>query len=157
MSDDLFSILRDYPQIYLACHSSHRARKGKKAAITTRDATFLAHIADGAFAEPATLARHLALARSTVSEELKRLRALGLVAMDAADSDGRRKRIELTDAGRQAIVGASVLDAARVRLLLEHLTARDRRAAVKGLRLLAEGARALADGAKTDKQRGGTR
>jgi DNA-binding MarR family transcriptional regulator len=154
MSDDLFSILRDYPQIYLACHSSHRARKGKKAPITTRDATFLAHIADGAYTEPATLARHLALARSTVSEELKRLRALGLVAMDTADGDGRRRRIELTDAGRQAIVGASVLDATRVRLLLDHLTARDRKAAVNGLRLLAQGARALSD-AKTAKKPGG--
>jgi hypothetical protein len=31
--------------------------------------------------------------------------------LDAAGGDGRRKRIELTDAGRQAIVGSSVLDA----------------------------------------------
>lgn len=146
MSDDLFSVLRDYPQIYLACHSNHRARKGKKAAITTRDATFLAHIADGGFTTPGALARHLSLARSTVSEELKRLRALGLVVMTGAADDGRRLRIELSDAGRQAIVGSSVLDAARVRALLDLLRPGERKAAVKGLHLLAHAARGLADG-----------
>lgn len=148
MSDDLFSILRDYPQIYLACHSSHRARKGKKAAITTRDATFLAHIADGGFTTPGALARHLSLARSTVSEELKRLRALGLVATEGVADDGRRLRIELSDAGREAIVGSSVLDAERVRAVLGQLRPAERKTAVKGLHLLAQAARALADGGK---------
>src|SRR6185436_5072041 len=120
MSDnELFSILRDYPQIYLACHSSHRARKGRKAPITTRDATFLAHIAEDGLRAPDVLARHLGLARSTVSEELKRLRALGLVQMDSAEGDGRRRRIQLTEAGRQAIAGSSVLDAERVSAVLQ--------------------------------------
>ena len=155
MSDDLFSILRDYPQIYLACHSSHRARKGKTAAITARDATFLAHIADDGFTTPGALARHLSLSRSTVSEELKRLRALGLVAMVGAADDGRRVRIELSDAGREAIVGSSVLDADRVRAVLGQLRPAERKAAVKGLHLLAQAARALADGGtrKTEAKR----
>lgn len=145
MSDELFSILRDYPQVYLACHSSHRARKGKRGGVTTRDATFLAHIAEGAWSKPQALAKHLGLARSTVSEALKRLRALGLVTMDDDADDGRRRRITLTDSGREAIVGSSVLDAARVRAVLARLTAVERKTAVRGLRLLAEASRALAD------------
>jgi len=153
MSDELFSILRDYPQIYLACHSSHRARKGKRGGVTTRDASFLVHIAEDQWSEPGALARHLGLARSTVSEELKRLRALGLVAMDGVAEDGRRRRIQLTEAGRQAIVGSSVLDASRVGAMLERLTAAERKAAVRGLRLLAEASRALGD----SKQRRGKR
>lgn len=153
MNDELFSILRDYPQIYLACHSSHRARKGKRAGVTTRDATFLVHIAEDDWSEPAALARHLGLARSTVSEELKRLRALGLIAMDGAAEDGRRRRVQLTEAGRQAIVGSSVLEAARVGAILERLTPAERKAAVRGLRLLAEASRAMGN----KKERSGTK
>lgn len=149
MNDDLFSILRDYPQIYLACHSDHRARRGtKKAAITARDATFLAHIADGATSTPDTLARHLGLARSTVSEALTRLRALGLVTMASAPGDARRRRIALTDGGRRAIVGANVLDEARVGAVLGKLSAAERKAAVRGLHLLAKASRALTEADK---------
>lgn len=52
--------------------------------------------------------------------------------------------LELTERGRSALQGTSVLDTTRWTALLGTLSPRDRKRAVDGLQLLAQGARALA-------------
>ena len=49
----------------------------------------------------------------------------------------------MTEEGAQALAASSVLDAERVRLLLERLSPEERRAAVAGLDLLAREAREI--------------
>jgi DNA-binding MarR family transcriptional regulator len=133
--DPVFAILRAYPQIYLACHVEHRTRASSNSGLTSRDAAFLAHL-DDAGSSAGALARHLGIAKSTLSAALARLAAEGLVLID----DRRRKRIFLTAAGKQAMADASVLDPARLSQVLAQLTPRERNQAVRGLTLLARAA-----------------
>jgi DNA-binding MarR family transcriptional regulator len=97
-------------------------------------------------ASPAELARHLGIAPSTLSAALARLERHGLLRLDADPADARRRRIRLTDAGRDAVIRDSVLDARRVAAMLELLADDERKAAVHGLRLLAAAARRLQEG-----------
>jgi DNA-binding MarR family transcriptional regulator len=143
--DDVFEILRAYPQIYLACHVEHRTRARSAHGLTSREAGFLTHVGEGG-TSPAALARHLGIGRSTLSAALARLESLGLIAADADTADARRKRIRLTEAGREAISQDSVLDAARVAALLASMRKDERRRAVEGLKLLATAARGLREG-----------
>ena len=145
---DTLEILRCYPQIYLACHVEHRTRGSSQSGLTSREASFLAHVDEPEGSSPAALARHLGIGRSTLSAALARLEGLGLVSIEADGGDARRKRVRLTTAGREAIASSSVLDAERVVALLGTLAAGERRRAVEGLRLLAEAARRLREGEK---------
>ena len=142
---DILDVLRCYPQIYLACHVEHRTRGSSATGLTSREASFLAHVAaEGS--SPAALARHLGIGRSTLSAALARLDGLGLILTEQDETDARRKRVKLTDAGRAAIAESSVLDPARVAALLGHMPAAERGRAVQGLRLLAAAARKLREG-----------
>jgi DNA-binding MarR family transcriptional regulator len=141
---DLLDVLRCYPQIYLACHVDHRTRGRSESGLTSREASFLTHIEPGG-TSPAALAGHLGIARSTLSAALTRLARLGLIATEADAADARRKWVRLTAAGRAAIAGDSVLDAARVAAVLAAMAPDERRRAVDGLKLLAAAARGLAD------------
>lgn len=143
--DDAFELLRAYPQIYLACHVEHRTRGRSPTGLTSRDAAFLAHLDDPAGTGPAALARHLGISGSTLSAALARLAAHDLVRIEPDPTDGRRRLIVLTDAGRQVVASGSVLDPDRVAALLDRLAPAERRKAVEGLNLLAAAARALRD------------
>jgi MarR family transcriptional regulator, transcriptional regulator for hemolysin len=143
--NDVDEVMRAYPQIYLACHIDHRTRGTSAAGITSREASFLTHIGDEG-ASPAALARHIGIRPSTLSAALAALERRGLVRVERDGSDGRRRRVHLTEAGRAAIAEDSVLDQARVAALLERLDPAERTRAVEGLRLLAEAARRLRDG-----------
>ena len=75
---------------------------------------------------PSKLARHLGIARSTLSEALKRLTALGYTAQTPrTTTDGRRGGIAITlpDNGLDAIRETSVLEEPRLRAVLQHLNA----------------------------------
>jgi len=139
--DQLLDVLRAYPQIYLACHVEHRTRGSSPTGLTSRDASFLAHVEEPAGSSPAALARHLGISRSTLSAALARLQHEGLVTLEAHPGDARRKRVRLTEGGRAALAENSVLDPARVADLLGRLTDEEREQAVKGLKLLAVAAR----------------
>lgn len=143
--DDLADLLRCYPQIYLACHVEHRTRGSSESGLTSREASFLAHVEPGG-SSPAALARHLGIGRSTLSAALARLEGLGLIATERDGSDARRKKVTLTKAGRAAISESSVLDAERVAALLAAMAPEERRRGVEGLKLLAAAARRLREG-----------
>jgi DNA-binding MarR family transcriptional regulator len=145
MEPDIFDILRSYPQIYLACHVEHRTRSSSPTGLTSRDSTVLAHVDDPQGSSPASLARHLGVAASTLSAALTRLEREGLLSVERDPGDGRRRVVRLTEGGRQAIARESVLDPERVARLLSAMAPDDRAGAVRGLKALASAARRLRD------------
>lgn len=140
---DILDVLRAYPQIYLACHVEHRTRERSASGLTSREASFLAHIEEPGGTSPGALARHLGIGRSTLSAALVRLEGLGLVENARDAEDARRKRVRLTAAGRRALADDSVLDAERVAVMLAAMAPEDRRRAVDGLKALAAAARRM--------------
>lgn len=145
MSDDedAHTVLRVYPQIYLACHREHRTRSSSPDGMTSREATLLAHVADPAGIEPTILARHLGIGKPALSAALSRLSALGFVVVAPNESDRRRRLVRLTPSGREMIAQNSVLNIDRVRAMLDALAPERRRAAVRGLIELAAAASSL--------------
>jgi DNA-binding MarR family transcriptional regulator len=143
MDDDLYAVLRAYPLIYLACHVEHRGRKTSATGLTSREASFLAHLDENAPTRPAALARHLGIAPSSLSAALSRLEGLGMIAVETDPDDARGRLIRLTAKGKEAFVSASVLEPARVAALLASMDADSRRKAVDGLALLGTAARRL--------------
>ena len=143
--EDVFEIQRLYPQIYLACHTDHVRATSTKWRISSQDASILVHLDREAGMSPRALAGHLGVAPSTLSAALSRLAELGYLTNEPGKTDRRKREIRLTARGAEAIASTSVLDAARVQALLKKLKPAERKAAVRGLALLAEGARRLKD------------
>ena len=136
------AIQQAYPQIWFACHLEHRTRTTPHASgISDREGGILAHLgaADGIAAT--ALAKHLGIGKASLSQHLKRLQSLGLIAFEIDPEDKRRKRIRLSEHGRNIVSEQSPLDAGRVRALLDAMPAKDAADAVRGLRLLADAAR----------------
>src|SRR5688500_8365101 len=94
-------------------------------------------------ASPRALAAHLGVAASTLSAAIARLERLGYITSSAPESDKRQRELRLTAKGAEAMASTSVLDVDRVRALLELLQPRERKAAVRGLALLAAAARKM--------------
>ena len=107
-----------------------------------RDSEILVHLDRR---EPMTLsllARHMDLARSTLSEALTTLETLGYVAKSPGLSGDRRELgLVLTPSGVEAVRGSSVLESGRLRVVFGRLNARQRAAVVRGLDLLARASR----------------
>ncbi len=144
MKDDpVFQVQRDYPRIYLACHVDHVRARTSVHGISSRDASLLAHL-DASEAQTAgALAAHLGITASTLSATLMRLEALDYLTRTRAGGDKRFVAPRLTSKGRDTIAATSVLDKGRVAEALDALTAKERKAAVHGLALLAKGAMAI--------------
>ena len=132
-----------YPQIYLACHVDHKRSRTTTSRISPRDSSLLSHLDEQVGATPAALARHLSIGAPTLSAALKKLARLGYVVQERDPRDARRQRVRLTAAGARAMSESSVLEAARVQLLLKRLAPEERRRALDGLGLLARAAREL--------------
>jgi DNA-binding MarR family transcriptional regulator len=142
-NDPVLEVLRTYPQIYHACHVRHPRARTHPDRISAREGWILSHLNRERPVSATTLARHMALGASTVSEAVQRLERLGLVTRRRADDDQRRMELLLTTRGTEALKGASVLDAARVKRLLAQLPASERATAVAGMTLLGKAARLL--------------
>ena len=72
---------------------------------------------------PARIARAFELTKATMTNTLQRLEARGLVRIEADATDGRAKRVFLTDAGRarrEAAVATAAADLAPLASGLEH-------------------------------------
>jgi DNA-binding MarR family transcriptional regulator len=146
MDEELLAVLRAYPQIYLACHVEHRTRGSSASGLTSRDSSLLAHVDEPDGSSPAALARHLGVAPSTLSAALARLEGQGLLTLDPHAADARRRRVRLTEAGREALAAGSVLDPQRLAAVLALMRPQARRRAVEGLTALAAAARKFREG-----------
>lgn len=133
MVDDerIREVQRLYPRLYFACHDSHARVDG----LGESDLRLLHHIdgRPGTFASE--LARHLGLSRSRVSEALKGLDERGLVRRTL--DGGGRKRIRLTESGREALTSRDGLNPESIRAVLETLDEDQQQRVLGGLRLLA--------------------
>lgn len=144
MPDDLVhEIQRLYPQIYLACHVDHVRASSTEWRLSARDSSLLAHLDREDGTSPRTLAAHMGVAASTLSAAIARLERLGYITSSPPESDKRQRELRLTPKGAEAMASTSVLDAGRVGELLEKMEPRERKAAVKGLALLAAAARKM--------------
>ena len=141
--DDVFEVQRLYPQIYLACHADHVRAASTKWRISSQDASILVHLDRESGLSPRTLAAHLGVAASTLSASIARLAELGYLTSEPNESDRRKRELRLTARGAEAISSTSVLNAERVQALLNKLKPDERKAALRGLALLAQAARRL--------------
>lgn len=141
--DDVFEVQRLYPQIYLACHTDHVRATSTEYRISSQDASILVHLDRDSGLSPRTLAAHLGVAPSTLSAAITRLSDLGYLTSKPNETDRRRRELRLTARGAEAISSTSVLSAERVRALLKQLNPDERKAAIRGLALLAQAARQL--------------
>ncbi|HSS19791.1 MAG TPA: MarR family winged helix-turn-helix transcriptional regulator [Pyrinomonadaceae bacterium] len=140
MRDQIFEIQRLYPQIYLACHNEHIRAASTSWRISSQDSSVLMHLKRDSGTRPGELARHLGVAPSTISATVARLEKLGYLSSKPAENDKRQRELRLTSRGTRATAATSVLNAERVRALLDRLTPAERKAAVRGLDLLARAA-----------------
>ena len=141
----MFEIQRLYPQIYVACHADHVRAVSTKWRISSQDASILVHLDRESGLSPRALANHLGVAPSTLSASIARLAELGYLTNEPNGADRRKRELRLTARGAEAIASTSVLNAERVRALLKKLKPAERKAALRGLALLARAARRLND------------
>ena len=141
--DDVFEVQRLYPVIYIACHADHVRAASTKWRISSQDASILVHLDRNVGLSPRTLAAHLGVAPSTLSAAIARLAELGYLTSEPNDKDRRQRDLRLTARGAEAISSTSVLNAERVQALLSKLKPDERKAAIRGLALLAKAARQI--------------
>ena len=141
--EDVFEVQRLYPQIYIACHTDHVRAASTTWRISSQDASILVHLDRDSGLSPRALADHLGVAPSTLSAAIARLSELGYLTSKPNDADRRKRELRLTARGAEAIASTSVLNAERVQALLDKLKPEERKAAVRGLALLARAARKL--------------
>jgi DNA-binding MarR family transcriptional regulator len=135
-----------YPQVYYVCHTRHQRKRSTEHRLSARDAAILAHCSADMPIVPARLARHLSIARSTLSEALKKLDRAGYVRRVAAiQGDRRLSGILLTPKGLAAVRETSVLESERLEAVLREASATDRLAITKGLTKLAEACRRFSE------------
>lgn len=144
-------IQRAYPQIYLACHRRHQNARTTADHLSPRDASVLAHLDFDQGVSPGDLARHLGVAKSTLSAAIDHLETSGFVSRRKAE-DGRRHELRLTTKGVRAMSESSVLEPDRVRNLLKKMTRAEIELAIAGLEVLAAATKGRA-GATSRSQR----
>jgi len=132
-----------YPQVYLACHTRHQRKRSTDHHLSARDAALLAHLDLERPTLPSRLAHHLNVTRSTVSEALKRLTALGFIVRVSADGGVRSSGALLSAKGARAIRDTSVLETRRLRAAIELTSGEDRSAIILGMSRLAEACRRM--------------
>jgi MarR family transcriptional regulator, organic hydroperoxide resistance regulator len=133
-----------FPQVYLACHTRHQRKRTTEHRLSARDSSILAHLDEQVPMTPARLSAHLGIARSTLSEALKHLIALGYARRaGAAAASPRTTAVLLTPKGSRAIRDTSVLETERLRIALESLSPNDLRVVASGMSRLAAACRTL--------------
>ena len=141
LDDAIEAIQLCYPQVYYACHTRHGRARSDASRLSQRDAQILVHLDRHDPMTLTSLARHMDLAASTLSEAVGNLSGLGYVARVAVASDRRRAGLLLTAKGLAAVRASSVLESARLRQVLRRLSAAERVAVADALRTLARACR----------------
>jgi len=131
-----------YPQIYYACHTRHERKRSSASHLSARDSEILVHLDRSTPMTLSELASHMDLARSTLSEAVSKLEALGYAAKARrSDLDNRHIGILLTAKGVAAVKATSVLEASRLRTALARLSPSQVDSAISGLETLARACR----------------
>jgi DNA-binding MarR family transcriptional regulator len=137
---DVETVLRSYPRIYFACHRRHVRDERSGGIVSAHQASVLDHLDDVENTSLLDLARHMGVTASTMSLTVDRLERGGYVTRERSGVDRRRVDLRLTPAGTGIKRQQKVLEPALVAAVLDRLTERDRRTALRGLELLAEAA-----------------
>ena len=135
---DVLSVQRLYPKLYVACHSAHGRATGVPGSLSARECAVLSHLCIDPTLSASRLAKHLGVGRSTLSEVVGHLVEQSFLLSHQDRRDERKRRLTVTSAGIASLSEASVLDHGRVVAVLSRLTPRERLTAVKGLSLLAD-------------------
>ena len=145
-------VFRDYPRIYFACHRRHVRDPKSDRAVSARQVSILDHLdAD----QPMMLSRPRQSHGRDASHDVPRRRSSGrqgYVTRVLDPVDRRKVQLRLTDAGVRVTAANSVLEPQLVEDMLDQLSDRDRRAALRGLELLGRAATA-AQHARTSARR----
>jgi len=152
-ADEVETLQRCYPQIYLACHVQHIRATSTVHRLSARDSSILAHLSPTKPLSAGKLAAHMGIGVSTLSAAITRLASLGYLRRESSASDRRAAALTLTSQGTRAMAETSVLDAQRVRALLAKLSREKCRRALEGMEILAQASLQLADELKTKKQK----
>ncbi|PYJ90648.1 MAG: hypothetical protein DME70_00160, partial [Verrucomicrobia bacterium] len=116
--NDVLSLQRLFPQIYLACHVDHVRRKSTIFGLTSKESHLLTHLDKAQSTTARDLADHVGVASSTLSAALKRLSTLGYVTKKPSPKDRRISLLRLTNKGEVALAATACLQTDRVRALL---------------------------------------
>ena len=131
-----------YPQIYYACHTRHARKRSNPFHLSTRDSEILVHLDTAVPTSLSSLARHMDLSASTLSEAVSKLADHGyLTKTTGAGRDRRHIGIVLTPKGTSAVRASSVLEPGRLKRVLRRLPARDIDTVVTALARLAQACR----------------
>ena len=143
MDSDVLAIQQLYPRLYHACHRGHGRARSTAHRLSERDSAILAHVgADGA-TTARDLGGQLGIGAPTLSAALTHLERQGYLARAPRIGRSPARALSLTERGVQALQATSVLDADSLAAVLAVLRPAQRRAAVRGLRLLADAAVSL--------------
>src|SRR5689334_3048398 len=134
------AVLANYPRIYFACHTRHVRDPASQRLLSRHQASVLDHLDE---LEPTTLmdlSRHMGVTAGTMSVAIDRLERKGYVVRLRDAADRRKVHVRLTTAGVRVREASSVLDPARVEMMVARLSDHDRVRAIEGLALLARAA-----------------
>ena len=140
LSADVAAVFRDYPRIYFACHRRHVRDPKTGVAVSARQTSILDHLDSVRPTMLSDLADHLGVTPATMSIAVGRLVDQGYVTRVLDPVDRRKVQLRLTDAGGRITAANSVLEPTLVADMLDQLSAKDRRDALRGLELLARAA-----------------
>jgi len=139
---DVAAVFRDYPRIYFACHRKHVRDPQTGTEVSSHQVSILDHLGADAPMMLTDLASHMGVTAATMSIAIGRLVDRGYVTRVLDPVDRRKVQLRLTDAGARICAANSVLEPTLVEEMLDQLSAPDRKAALRGLALLARGAQA---------------
>ncbi len=156
---DVAQVFRDYPRIYFACHRRHVRDPKTGTQVSARQVSIMDHLDADTPMVLGDLADHLGVTSATMSIAVGQLVDRGYVTRVLDPVDRRKVQIRLTNAGVRICAANSVLEPALVEDMLDQLSDRDRKAALRGLELLgaaavsAQQTRARAAKARATKRR----
>ena len=136
-NEEVDRLMDFYPRIYFACHTRHLVDPESNEKLTSNQLSVLDHLD---MEEPVSLyelATHMGVTPSTMSITIKRLEKGKYVERKKSKMDTRKVEILLTANGVRIKKSKSVLDAERVRAMLNRLSKKERQVALDGLGLLA--------------------